>query len=1214
MEKEKIPKLNTQIEKINPQETQEQSKEILSLLEKSEWEIDTLAEAEQKKSDKITQRFITLGATKEEIEIVTTELKKADTDIEEVKETSMEKLFNNLGEFYVDNIKDLDKSVLAEIKIRPINSKYQKLKKKIEKSEQVHGRYFGGYRNIVDDAKLLSQYSNLVSKKLEDSVEKDIKTYTNINQYRKFKDTLRSPLRDYSSTTAESKDLSALYAMQLNKVKNNFDDPEKLKEVASVYFSPSTIVYQNQHFYRENTKLNKEEAREQGKCYVHSILERIDAFSEYVLKDKNNLSNEQKYVLQGTVVDILENQNDDISRNIYEVKKLIKFADLCEFSNDQKKLIHKSVLNLLIKHKDREGKDGFVSYLSSYDMNLSLDTEDQNKVFVMLEKEGMGTKVNILKKDILSKEQKTELINQLTSNGTFEELLKNNFQDNIWATYDLIEEAEKFGLIAEDAKVAVIQKAYEFFIEKRNFSYLIGLQSKYEKCLSQEQNSYIKIVSRIYNSPSKTLKNLASEIAQQLLNKEVLPTEIELDEELKKIEEVFVKNNIPYVGKQFKVFQILYPDKRFKGSFKGISSPELASHQNLNEKRLILFKDLLKINIRSLNGDLKNYLNILSEGSEILNKYESNAELNEDEKLQLIRFLKKINTLADNIKTQDKNHTVTDQSNIDSEISRLRESFGVRENENLIDKFNRTFLQRIGIKDVNEALRYFDLLREQTDFRNRNRIKDNKIEIENGDLVKAVHIEFFDQLLERGVVSPEFIGAETSEAKNKSSQSDDTPWDTDLIKYSKSVKNFFSSNTSGSTNNMSLTYRYGGVMLLMKNRGQFNETNNKEKVEETKNNQMELFSTSVIDKSHVGIRTGFPSTEIDAIVLSKENVKDGAILDSLRYYIARKGFYIPICKESGEVVFTPEEFDKYRNVFNGIDQFSSKPVEISDKWEKTKFADEINQNIAKPEEKQEVISIRKDLVQEFKSVLGDLNIKLHGGELDDSIVGAQILDTGSTARGSNLEKDYDFDFVVKIDENDYSQVSKIIEKLKDKFPLNTQYEVDSVVTARFKDVPFNNKIIDLDVSFSKKSEISGFDTDKAIIEKYESIKDTYGEEKLEKVLANIRFAKKKLIEYKAYKKGTNEDVDQQGGLGGIGVETWILQHNGDAVEAFKEFYNAAHENGKLLSFDKFKEKYKIFGAGENIRGKKEPENFTRNLTEKGYKKTARVAREIMQSA
>ena len=634
----------------------------------------------------------------------------------------------------------------------------------------------------------------------------------------------------------------------------------------------------------------------------------------------------------------------------------------------------------------------------------------------------------------------------------------------------------------------------------------------------------------------------------------------------------------------------------------------------MNERRLILFKDLLKVNIRSLNGDLKNYLNILHEGSHLLDKYESNNELSENEKLQLLRFLKKIDTLADNIKTQDKNHTVTDQSNIDSEISRLRESFGVREGENFIDKFNRTFLQRIGIKDINEALRYFSLLKEQTDFRNRNRIKDNKIEIENGDLVKAVNIDFFDQLLERGVLSPEFIGAETTEAKSKASQSDATPWDTDLIKYSKSAKNFFSFSTAGQSTNLSLTSSYGGVMLLVKNRGQFNETKHGEKSEDTKNDQMELFSTAVIDKSHVGIRTGFPSTEIDAVVLNKENSKDESILDNLRYYIARKGFYIPICKETGEVVFTPEEFDKYQKIFNGIDQYGSKAMEVSDTWEKTKFAEEINKNIASPEEKQEIVSIKKDLVEELDSILGDLNVKLHGGELDDSILGAQIVDTGSTARGSNLERDYDFDFIVKLDEKDYSQVSNIIEKLKSKFPLSTQYEVDSVITTRFKEVPFNNKIIDLDISFSKKTEINGFDANKAVAEKYQSIKSVYGDEKLEKVLANVRFAKKKLIENKSYKKGTNEDAGQQGGFGGIGVETWILEHEGDAIEAFKDFYNSAYENGKLISLEKFKEKFKIFGAGENIRGKKEPENFTKNLTEDGYKKTARLAREIAQNS
>jgi hypothetical protein len=170
-------------------------------------------------------------------------------------------------------------------------------------------------------------------------------------------------------------------------------------------------------------------------------------------------------------------------------------------------------------------------------------------------------------------------------------------------------------------------------------------------------------------------------------------------------------------------------------------------------------------------------------------------------------------------------------------------------------------------------------------------------------------------------------------------------------------------------------------------------------------------------------------------------------------------------------------------------------------------------------------------------------------------------------------------------------------------------------TIRFKKILFENTKIDLDISFAKKSEMDSFDANKAIEEKYESIKKNNGDKVLEEVLANIKFAKKKLSEAKAYKKGSNKDIGQQGGLGGIGVETWILQNDGDAIRAFKEFYNFAYENDKLLPLEKFKGKYKIFGAGENIRdNKKEPENFTKNFTEEGYKKMARLAREITQSA
>ncbi len=119
------------------------------------------------------------------------------------------------------------------------------------------------------------------------------------------------------------------------------------------------------------------------------------------------------------------------------------------------------------------------------------------------------------------------------------------------------------------------------------------------------------------------------------------------------------------------------------------------------------------------------------------------------------------------------------------------------------------------------------------------------------------------------------------------------------------------------------------------------------------------------------------------------------------------------------------------------------------------------------------------------------------------------------------------------------------------------------------------------------------------------------------VLSNVRFAKKKLKEAGCYKKGIDRNAGQQGGLGGIGVETWILKHDGDAVRAFTDFYRNAYEEEKPISFENFKKKYKIFGAGENIRsdsrGDIRAENFVEKMDEQGYLKMAQLSKKITEA-
>lgn len=226
-------------------------------------------------------------------------------------------------------------------------------------------------------------------------------------------------------------------------------------------------------------------------------------------------------------------------------------------------------------------------------------------------------------------------------------------------------------------------------------------------------------------------------------------------------------------------------------------------------------------------------------------------------------------------------------------------------------------------------------------------------------------------------------------------------------------------------------------------------------------------------------------------------------------------------------------------------------------------------------------------------------------------VGAKIIDTGSTGRGAALDSGYDFDFVIKIDDSDADKINQLAEILKKAYPYDQDYESSGMRTFRFKSFEKDGNTIDLDISFIKKSDSEELDANEAVAKKYDSIKESAGEDKLLDVLTNIRFAKKELKKAGCYKKGSTGNGEQQGGLGGIGVENWILKNGGDAVAAFQEFNQNAFENGQLVSFDDFKKKYKLFSAGENIRGGVRAENFVYNMDPSGYEKMAELSRKFI---
>ena len=721
------------------------------------------------------------------------------------------------------------------------------------------------------------------------------------------------------------------------------------------------------------------------------------------------------------------------------------------------------------------------------------------------------------------------------------------------------------------------------------------LNNLFEECMSKkpliiiesvdfpftpEQQKYIDVFKRVLESPSREMKNMSAEIIPLISSYRNFE---EANIAVAKIEQMFLTNNIPMIGKQYKVFEILYPDNRLSYVIKHESKIEsLKTLKDSSKQRLAIFKDLMRAHIASCDINLEQYLLVLQSSKDVLDRFEQGENLNKQEKDQLKLFLKKINVLSGHTGRQDIviGDSVLDEV-IHKELNGLKNAFGVGEGGSIVQRFERTFLKRIGIESIDEAISLMRKYKKEANDRNEEAARGDVLIVKEGDLVKGVSSDYFDTYLDKGVYAPEFVGAASAEAKRKSQNSDMTPFDTDLTMVEK----------DGGLNEAFA--EYGDMSIIIKKKPQFEK------------DKLDIFKTGVIGQNHYGIRTGFGSTQIDAICIRQKGISSIG-MDKIKFFVAQKGFYIPIYDSEKKILFTKDQYDEYRKIFDGIDRFEGGDIDISDEWRNSKLSQEI-EGIAQTEEKiQSIEEVRNIIQDKIRDILKQEGISMHKGEYDDSLVGAIISDTGSTGRGSALDEKFDFDFAVKLDDNDWDKVSLVMDKLKGVFEMETSYENKGMIMFRSKDVEIKGHQMTIDVGFNKKSDSEDFDAHIALSEKYKSIEKKYGRQGLLNTLTNIRFAKKKLKEADCYKKGVGTN-GQQGGLGGIGVEYWIIQNGGDAIRAFSKFAKSAIVDGQMISFDEFKKVYKIFSAGVNIRGNQKVENFMENMTEVGYEKMVKLA-------
>ncbi len=1047
-----------------------------------------------------------------------------------------------------------------------------------------------------------------------------------------------------------------------NILSSDFDDSLKKSLMADyllVAFLKNPEIFELQEKAGKLLEENGESEEEIVDFYAFGGNDLFDHILEYANKSGEN----KETVLKMYQKLFLENSNNfDIFvkitvllENYKEVFDLIvesgEYEHFFYYDNLLEKFGYQKVINVLVDNNCVKGllenRDKFKGNVNDSEIVNKLIKKGEVKsvadwlyLFDVLDEETSNSLVDIfieesyvycLFQDIekLKGVGEIEIINKLIKNGKIKDIANNlhffnNLDEKMSSTLlEFLMEGSYFSVLLQNRHkfknindIEIFDKLFDagamddivndlnFFRNLDEKRALVLINNGYINQLALNIDSFkdsdsgvLSIFKRVKNSPSLELKNISAEIIIQLINGGPLST---IEERYNKIEEVYVKNNIPFVGKQFKVCEALYPGSRM--GEKAIS-PELSGLKNASARKLLIFKDLLRANFDSANSNLKKYLEIFNSVDGILKRYEKGQEVSDQEIEKIRYFINKINAFSQNIK-KDEYLTRMDPGNIDLDenLKILKKNFGVKKGQTLIERFEEVFLKRVGINSIPDAINYLEDLTMVVTNRNRGYISGDKLKLEKNDLAKGINIDFFDKYLDRGVFSPEFIGSETSTAKSKAEKSDYTPWDTDLI--------LVENSDSSSIVENSIPSSFGDIILIIKDRGQFNKTEVGQPVLSDKN-KLELFKTGAMRVDHYGIRTGFGSSEISAVFVKDLILNDEIKLDYIKFSIARKGFYIPICDKNENVVFSHDDFIQYRKIFNGIGLYSKEEMEISSTWSNSDFSDDIEGFVQTKDNIDKIINIRNKIQGSIREIINSLGVDMHLGEHDDSILGVEIIDTGSTGRGSALDNNFDFDFVVKLNDNDYNEVDNIISKLKDVYPLDNDYTNNAMRTCRFKELEVSGVKVELDVSFVKRSNSQNLSANDAILQKYNSIKNNFGEEKLFEVLGNVRFAKKLLKDHGCYKKGLSDGGRLEGGLGGIGVENWILKNDGDVVLAFRDFYNYAYKDGELVSFDDFKRSYKVFGAGENIRGGVIAENFVYNMDPSGYAKMAEISKRFV---
>ena len=372
------------------------------------------------------------------------------------------------------------------------------------------------------------------------------------------------------------------------------------------------------------------------------------------------------------------------------------------------------------------------------------------------------------------------------------------------------------GNIGEDSEWNNPRKAFGDYVNNH-----------YDELTAEQIRWTANIIARLANSNASELAERSEAFADELLK---LDTD-KIPEALDKIEDIYIHNHLPYVGKNYLVFRTMHPSPNLEDDFNfsptlgfGYGIPNTISpvlqqatgdirsgklDQMLNSRDTIIVSDLLRASLGSNNRSIREYLAGLKQGQTLIDQLNSgelswetfNQSPNSMDQATKANY-DTLSTFAWHLATLYNStlpgkehpyqliHQQPDQSTKDQSIppNALQTDFAnltslIKPNSRytLADRAVRYFAHFVGIEDLAGAERYMDNVVKEADTRNRKTAEylatTSEPKLQPGDLVKGMGgtdgygIRYLSYAFQNGSISKEYLG--------DASRSDTTPLDAD---------------------------------------------------------------------------------------------------------------------------------------------------------------------------------------------------------------------------------------------------------------------------------------------------------------------------------------------------------------------------------------------------------------------------------------------------